>query len=105
MKKLILPCICLLLAACATAPKVVSDQPLIGYSQAALTVRGMSCPLCSNNINGRLKKVPGIEAVKINLETGLVTVTFGKDTAPTKSQIEAAVKDSGFTLGDMKLLP
>jgi len=105
MKKLILPFIGLLLAACAATPPAEPEEALTGYSGAVLTVHGMSCPLCSNNIDGRLKKVPGIENIQINLETGEVTATFNNERPPTRNQIEIAIKESGFTLNKMELLP
>jgi len=105
MKKLISPFMGLLLAACAATPPAEPGEALTGYSQVLLTVHGMSCPLCSNNIDGRLKKVPGIENVQINLETGEVTATFNTELPPTRKQIETAIKESGFTLNNMELLP
>lgn len=99
MKKLILTVITLLLVA-----RPAPAESLTGYSKAVLTVRGMSCPLCSNNISGRLKKVEGVGAVHINLETGLVTVTFTEGAAPTREALAEAIKDSGFTLGNVELL-
>lgn len=99
MKKLILPVITLFLFAASAFA-----ESLAGYSKAELTVRGMSCPLCSNNIDGRLKKVEGVSDVHINLETGLVTVTFTEGAAPTREAMAKAIKDAGFTLGDVELI-
>lgn len=103
MKKLIPLLICVLLSACATHQVAETDEPLAA-SKAVLTLLGMSCPLCSNNVDGRLKKVDGVKEVVINLDTGRVTVTFG-ETAPTRTQLERAVKEAGFTLKDMELIP
>lgn len=83
MKKLIAFCICLLFAACALPPPADSGGPLEGRG-AVLTVHGMSRPLCSNNLDGRLKKVSDAETVRIDLATGAVTVTFLSSTAPTQ---------------------
>ena len=52
IKKLAL--IILLLAGCKTVPVTRDNTPLTGYTAATLTVLGMSCPLCSNNIDGRV---------------------------------------------------
>ena len=104
MKKLILPCIfSLILCACTAAEEPDTGLPL-NASQAVLTLKGMSCPLCANNVDGRLKKVDGVEEIKIDLETGQVTVRFTKP-APTRSKLETAIKESGFTLSTMELIP
>lgn len=102
MKKLSLLLICALFTACTTPQPTETGKPL-DASKAVLTLLGMSCPLCSNNVDGRLKKVEGVESVQINLETGKVTITFG-DPSPTRAQIELAIKEAGFTLSDMELI-
>lgn len=104
MKPLLMLIAVLLSCACAGPVPTAPSEPLNGYAGAVLAVRGMSCPLCSNNLDGRLKKVPGVAAVSINLETGAVTVRFSPDAAPGRAELEAAVKDAGFTLGGMELL-
>ena len=104
MKKLIPILLTLLLVACTTTP-TGTGEALTGYSKTILILHGMSCPLCSNNVDGRLSKVPGIETVNINLETGKVTATFSANQPPTREQIERAIKEAGFTLKDMELFP
>ena len=103
MKTLLTFMFCALLTACTTTQTGDSFQPL-DASKAILTLRGMSCPLCANNVDGRLKKVDGVETVNIDLETGNVTVDFGS-VAPTRAQLETAVKEAGFTLSVMELIP
>lgn len=88
-----------LLCGC-TAPMVESSTPLKG-DKAELTIHGMSCPLCANNINGRLMKEDGVQNVQIDMKTGLVTVFFDSDKAPTSEALKRAVKESGFTLKEI----
>ena len=97
--------IILLLTGCKTVPVTLDNTPLTGYTAARLTVLGMSCPLCSNNITGRLEKVSGIDEVDIDLKTGIVTLQLSEDRAPGRADIETAIKESGFTLSHMELLP
>jgi mercuric ion binding protein len=84
-----------------TAPMVESGVPLTG-EKAVLTIHGMSCPLCANNINGRLMKEDGVQKVQIDMKTGLVTVFFEADNAPTSVALKRAVKESGFTLKEIE---
>lgn len=106
MKKLIPTVFCLFfLSGCVSSPGPGEGEPLWDYSAAILHVRGMSCPLCSNNLDGRLTRLESIDRVHINLQTGAVTAYFNPTTAPTRSQIERAVKDAGFTLRGMELMP
>ena len=34
---------------------------LAGHRTVVLTVYGLSCPLCSNNLNGQLRRIEGVE--------------------------------------------
>ena len=68
-----------------------------------LTVYGLSCPLCSNNLNGRLRRIEGVEDAIIDLKTGAVTVKFVDGHRVTRGDIGKAVKDAGFTLKDIQL--
>lgn len=97
--------IALMVAGCTTTHSTDEGPPLTGVTHAVLNVRGMSCPLCSNNLDGRLTRSPGIDEVRINLENGEVTAIFNPDHPPTRAEIERAVRDSGFTLGGMELHP
>lgn len=88
---------------CATSPKPADDETaevttLSAGRRMKLTVYGMSCPLCANNIDGRLKKVPGVEEVKIDLATGAVTLSIDEGAPPSRDDIERAVEETGFTL-------
>lgn len=65
---------------------------------AVLLVHGLSCPLCANNIDAQLLKVPGVQAVAADLATGRVEVTFDPTHPPTRGALIAAVDESGFTL-------
>jgi copper chaperone CopZ len=98
----IIPSLCvsaslLILIGCAT-PADPADQTPVSGTAVVLTVYGMSCPLCSNNIDGQLEKIDGVESVHIDLDTGAVTVGLTEGHSVTHEQLESAVKAAGFTL-------
>jgi copper chaperone CopZ len=70
---------------------------------ALIEVRGMSCPLCANNINNELSDLPGVRKVDVDLGTGLVTVRLAPDSPLTAEQLTNAVRESGFTPGEVRL--
>jgi copper chaperone CopZ len=76
---------------------------LAGHRTVVLTVYGLSCPLCSNNLNGRLRRIEGVEDAIIDLKTGAVTVKFADGHHVTRGDIGKAVEDAGFTLKDIQL--
>lgn len=93
MKQLILIA-ALLLAACAGPTQQVSAED---YTYAStLTVKGMSCPNCANNITHELMALPGVEHVHIDMGSGLVSV-HSNQTLPPDFELQEAVRSAGFT--------
>jgi copper chaperone CopZ len=72
-------------------------NPLTG-SSAVLWVHGMSCPLCANNIDKQLARVPGVTRANVDLGAGRVEVFLAPDKKPSKQQLSRAVELSGCTL-------
>jgi copper chaperone CopZ len=84
-----------------TAPVAVAPAALSG-SSATLIVHGMGCPMCANNIDRQLLRVPGVQKVDVDLGTGQVALTFAPDRHPSRNQIVRAVEESGFTLREFR---
>lgn len=81
---------------------LTDSRPLTSDS-VTLTVGGLSCPLCANNIENKLGGMKGVQSVAVNLGTGKVTVgLWGKD-KPSPVALAKAVKDSGFTPTDIQV--
>lgn len=92
---------------CATTDAPVTAERFSGTDLSAsrevlLTVFGLSCPLCSNNLDGQLAKVKGVEGATIDLKTGAVTVRLAEGHSVTSSDLAGAVKSAGFTLKEIK---
>lgn len=75
----------------------LTDSTPLTTDSATLTVGGLSCPLCANNIENKLGGMKGVQSVSVDLGAGKVKVGFwGKD-KPSPMALAKAVKDSGFT--------
>jgi copper chaperone CopZ len=90
-------------AGCATPDGLVtadqfSGMDLFASREVVLTVHGLSCPLCSNNLDGQLKTIAGVKAASIDLKTGAVTVRLAEGHSVTARDLAGAVKNAGFTL-------
>ena len=59
-------------------------------------VGGMSCAACQATVERRVRQVPDVTDVKVNLLTGDMTVTGPADPAA----IAAAVEKAGYTISD-----
>ena len=84
---------------------IAETEPLTTYREVVMTVYGMSCPLCSNNLSGRLMDIQGVDDVRIDLDTGAVTVRFSEGHEVTRKDLDSAVKASGFTLKAVQVVP
>lgn len=66
-----------------------------------LTIEGMHCASCSQNIERSLKKVPGVKEVSVSVMTnkGFVEAEDNVD----KKQLEEAVEDAGSRYKALKI--
>jgi copper chaperone CopZ len=90
-------------AGCATTeispgtPRHVAAD-LASARDVVLTVHGLSCPLCANNLDGQLRRIDGVDEATIDLKTGAVSVRLGEDHSVSAGDLARAVEDAGFTL-------
>ena len=82
----------------ATAEVAAEPAATEGTETATLTVNGLSCPLCANNTDLTLKKIPGVKQTKTDLAAGQITVWYDPQQKPTQQQFADAIADAGFTL-------
>lgn len=59
-------------------------------------VNGLSCPLCAESLNSVMRRVEGVESVKLDLDKGIVLINVGK-ARPTRRAVAQAIDDAGFT--------
>lgn len=85
-----------------TEGSVDRSSSLADAREVVLTVHGLSCPLCSNNLTGQLKRIPGVEQVKIDLNSGEVFVALAEGHAVSQGHFLNAVEQAGFTLKDVR---
>jgi mercuric ion binding protein len=69
---------------------------LAGSSLYRLSVNGMVCSFCAQGIEKRLKAVPGIEAVHIDLSKGLVEISARPGASLEPATLKKAIRDAGY---------
>jgi copper chaperone CopZ len=85
-----------------TRPAASEPSGIIDASQATLTVFGMSCPQCSNNLNLQLSAIDGVDNVDVDLGSGDIVVSL----QPGKVTVEALrsrVLIAGYTLDSIRI--
>ena len=58
-------------------------------------VTGMTCGHCVSSVSSEVGKVPGVESVAVELDSGRVTVTGDEF---TDEQVAAAVDEAGYAI-------
>jgi len=58
------------------------------------TVAGMTCGHCVSAVTGELSELPGVEQVRVDLDSGMVTVT--SQGPLDEAAVEAAVDEAGY---------
>jgi mercuric ion binding protein len=69
---------------------------LAGSAPYRISVNGMVCSFCAQGIEKRLKAVPGIEAVQIDLSKGMVEVTARSGASLDAATLKQAIRDAGY---------
>ncbi|MCK1982031.1 MULTISPECIES: copper chaperone CopZ [Peribacillus] len=60
-----------------------------------LTVKGMSCGHCINSIEGNVGELSGVTTVKVNLDSGTVSVVFNPNEVSI-DKIKETIDDQGY---------
>jgi copper chaperone CopZ len=74
------------------------------YEQVNLTVFGMDCAPCAHAIHVSMKGIKGVNAVDVDLNTGLVTIKLVAGNSASMRQFNEAVEKNGFTHKDADII-
>ena len=87
----------LVAAMLAAAFLIAPPGAMAGPASVTLRVDGLSCPFCAYGLEKRLKKMEGVKDLKIDIETGTVTVIYRDRRFFTEKALRKTVKGAGFT--------
>jgi copper chaperone CopZ len=65
-------------------------------ASATFVVTGMTCEHCVNSVTEELSALPDVTDVRVDLATGSVTVTSGREL--TETEVTEAVAEAGYQL-------
>ncbi|HIZ97375.1 MAG TPA: heavy-metal-associated domain-containing protein [Candidatus Janibacter merdipullorum] len=63
---------------------------------ATYTVSGMTCGHCVSSVTEEVQEVPGVEDVRVELESGALTVTSSEPV--DEAAVRTAVEEAGYQL-------
>ena len=80
----------------------------ISTAQAQLStltvfVDGMACPFCAYGIEKKLKRVEGVESLRIDINAGTATMTATDGLSIKLNQVPGAIRDSGFSAREIRV--
>lgn len=70
-------------------------------ARVQIKVDGLSCPFCAYNLEKKLKRVEGVEDLKLRIDTGMAEIEIEEGKLIDVDGIKKAVKDGGFTPREM----
>lgn len=80
----------------------VKAQSKTDHVYIKMEVKGMACPYCAFGMEKALKKVSGVDDVKIQLKEGLAYISTVKKQEPLKESLALIVTNAGFTPGKIE---
>ena len=84
-----------------TSPTPVAARP----ERITVTVTGLSCPFCAYGLEKRFKKLPGLDSLTIEFETGKVILFVRDGPQLSDGRIRQLLKDAGFEAAKIEPAP
>jgi periplasmic mercuric ion binding protein len=84
-----------LIAAMSFAALALPTAFAASPEHAVLDVKGMDCATCPITVKAVLRRLPGVEEVKVDLEKRVAEVTFDGSKV-TRERMAQAVTEAGF---------
>ncbi len=89
-------------AALAAGILAVAEPALAAVDRYEVQVDGLACPFCAYGLEKKLKKLPGVANVQIELNTGWASFDVLSGVL-LPEPVQAAVRDAGFTPRDIRV--
>lgn len=80
--------------------------PMVGFAMTEtkyiIGVNGLTCPFCAYGLEKKLKKVPGVGSVTIDLKKDQAVVLAKAGHTLDEQALRKAVRKAGFTVASLK---
>ncbi len=70
-----------------------------GPVKVTAKVDGLSCPFCAYGIEKKIKKIKGVEEIRVDIKNGSITVKYRDEKFFDRIRLNKAIRDAGFTPG------
>ena len=72
-------------------------------TQYLMRVDGLACPYCAYGIEKKLSAIDGVQAIDVDLNTGIVQVDVADGVVLEETAMQQLFRDAGFTFRSMKI--
>ena len=83
--------------AVGTSVAATKAEPPRGLTRLVVQVDGLACPFCAYGVEKKLKTLPNVDKVEVELKSGKVTVTFRRPSDVRVARVQKLVRDAGFS--------
>lgn len=73
------------------------------WRNAHISINGLTCSQCSRAVYNALKKVQGVQDVKMDLNSTTADITYRENVAPDPESLAQAVRKAGYAVGYIDL--
>ncbi|MFQ5779239.1 MAG: heavy-metal-associated domain-containing protein [Nitrospiria bacterium] len=82
-------------------PLAIPAFPQDKHAQITIRVDGLTCPFCAYGLEKKLKRLEGVEKVRIDIDRGIAEVTVAEGKFIQEEELKKAVLNAGFTPKDI----
>ena len=76
----------------------LASSPVLAGQVVEAEIHGIACSFCAYGLEKKIKKMPGVGTVSVDVIQGKAVITMRDSATMEKEPLERAVKDAGFTL-------
>ncbi|MDH5444342.1 MAG: heavy-metal-associated domain-containing protein [Gammaproteobacteria bacterium] len=77
----------------------------VADSSYVIKIDGMTCKFCAHNVKKHLKKLDGVEEVKVDQDKGLASLTVIPGTQLTDAKLKAVIAKAGYNYRGIQTRP
>ena len=85
---------------------VLATMPAPAHADAMryeVRVDGLACPFCAYGLERKLRELPGVSTVAVELRTGTARFDVAEGRVVTPAAVRSAVGEAGFSVGEIRL--
>ena len=86
-------------------PRVPTGPAGGGPQRVNVTVTGLSCPFCAYGLEKRLRRLEGLDSLRIEFQSGQVALYLRDGSKVSDQEIRRLVKDAGFEARKIERAP